>query len=97
MKWFDLMHQISTRGPFVVSKWAIPYLEKAANPHILMISPPLDIKEKWFAPHTAFAISKFVVLGLAGELREKGIAVNTLWPRFELRYRFPVLGALPLG
>jgi citronellol/citronellal dehydrogenase len=85
MKRFDLMHQINTRGTFVVSKWAIAYLEKAANPHILMISPPLDMKEKWFAPHTAYSMAKFgmslVVLGLAGELRPKGIAVNALWPR----------------
>ena len=69
MKRFDLMHQINTRGTFVVSKWAIPYLEEAANPHILMLSPPLDMKEKWFAPHTAYTIAKFgmsmVVLGLA--------------------------------
>ncbi len=85
MKRFDLMHQINTRGTFVVSKWAIPHLQKAANPHILMISPPLDIKEKWFAPHTGYTIAKFgmslVALGLAGELRGRGIAVNTLWPR----------------
>jgi citronellol/citronellal dehydrogenase len=85
MKRFDLMHQINARGTFVVSKWAIPYLEKAANPHILMISPPLDMKEKWFASHTAYSMAKFgmslVVLGLAGELRGKGIAVNALWPR----------------
>jgi citronellol/citronellal dehydrogenase len=85
MKRFDLMQQINTRGTFVVSKWAIRHLEKAANPHILMISPPLDMNEKWFAPHTAYTIAKFgmslVVLGLAGELRPKGIAVNALWPR----------------
>ncbi len=85
MKRFDLMHQINARGTFMVSKWAIGYLEKAANPHILMISPPLDMKEKWFAPHTAYSMAKFgmslVVLGLAGELRGKGIAVNALWPR----------------
>ena len=85
MKRFDLMHQINARGTFVVSKWAIPHLAKAANPHILMISPPLDMKEKWFAPHTAYSMAKFgmslVVLGLAGELRGKGIAVNALWPR----------------
>ena len=85
MRRFDLMHQINARGTFVVSKWAIPYLEKAPNPHILMISPPLDMKEKWFAPHTAYSMAKFgmslVVLGLAGELRPKGIAVNALWPR----------------
>ena len=85
MKRYDLMQQINTRGSFVVSKWAIPHLQKAANPHIMMISPPLDMKEKWFAPHTAYSIAKFgmslVVLGLAGELRNKGIAVNALWPR----------------
>jgi citronellol/citronellal dehydrogenase len=85
MKRFDLMHQINARGTFVVSKWAIPHLEKAANPHILMISPPLDMKEKWFAAHTAYSMAKFgmslVVLGLAGELRGKGVAVNALWPR----------------
>jgi citronellol/citronellal dehydrogenase len=85
MKRFDLMHQVNARGTFVVSKWAIPYLQQAKNPHILMISPPLDMKEKWFAPHTAYSMAKFgmslVVLGLAGELRETGIAVNALWPR----------------
>jgi citronellol/citronellal dehydrogenase len=85
MKRFDLMHQINARGTFVVSKLAIPYLAKAANPHILMMSPPLDMKEKWFAPHTAYSMAKFgmsmVVLGLAGELRPQGIAVNALWPR----------------
>jgi citronellol/citronellal dehydrogenase len=85
MKHFDLMHQINARGTFMVSKWSIGYLERAANPHILMISPPLDMKEKWFAPHTAYSMTKFgmslVVLGLAGELRPKGVAVNALWPR----------------
>jgi citronellol/citronellal dehydrogenase len=85
MRRFDLMHQINARGTFMVSKYAIPHLAKAANPHILMIAPPLDMKEKWFAPHTAYSLAKFgmslVALGLAGELREKGIAVNTLWPR----------------
>src|SRR5262249_328873 len=85
MKRFDLMHQINARGTFVVSKYSIAYLEKAANPHILMTSPPLDMKEKWFAPHTAYSMAKFgmslVVLGLAGELRPQGIAVNALWPR----------------
>jgi len=85
MKRYDLMQQINTRGTFVVSKWAIPHLQKAANPHILMISPPLDLREKWFAGSTAYSIAKYgmslVVLGLAGELRAKGIAVNALWPR----------------
>jgi citronellol/citronellal dehydrogenase len=85
MRRFDLMHQINTRGTFMVSKYAIPHLEKANNPHILMNSPPLDMQEKWFAGSTAYSIAKYgmslVVLGLAGELREKGIAVNALWPR----------------
>jgi citronellol/citronellal dehydrogenase len=87
MKRYDLMQAINTRGTFVVSKYAIPYLEKASNPHILMNSPPLDmnIKEKWFAGTTGYSIAKYgmslVALGLAGELRGKGIAVNALWPR----------------
>ena len=85
MRRFDLMHQINTRGTFMVSKHAIPHLEKAENPHILMNSPPLDMQEKWFAGSTAYSIAKYgmslVVLGLAGELRDKGIAVNALWPR----------------
>ena len=84
MRRFDLMQQINARGTFMVSKYALPYLAKAANPHILMLSPPLDMQEKWFAPHTAYAMAKFgmslVVLGLAGEQRGK-IAVNALWPR----------------
>jgi citronellol/citronellal dehydrogenase len=85
MKRFDLMHQINARGTFMVSKFAVPFLEKSGNPHILMLSPPLDLKEKWFAPNTAYAMAKYgmslVVLGLAGELRPKRIAVNALWPR----------------
>ena len=84
MRRFDLMHQINARGTFMVSKYALPHLLKSANPHILMLSPPLDMQEKWFAPATAYAMAKFgmslVVLGLAGEQRGK-IAVNALWPR----------------
>ena len=85
MKRYDLMHQVNARGTFMVSKYAIPHLEKSMNPHILMLSPPLDMREKWFAPNTAYTMAKFgmsmVVLGFAGELRAKGIAVNALWPR----------------
>jgi citronellol/citronellal dehydrogenase len=84
MKRYDLMQAINTRGTFMVCKYAIPHLEKAANPHILMNSPPLDMKEKWFAGSTGYSIAKFgmslVALGLAGELRGK-VAVNALWPR----------------
>jgi citronellol/citronellal dehydrogenase len=85
MRRFDLMHQINARGTFMVCKYAIPHLQKSANPHVLMNSPPLDMQEKWFAGSTGYSIAKFgmslVVLGLAGELRPKGIAVNALWPR----------------
>jgi citronellol/citronellal dehydrogenase len=85
MRRFDLMHQVNTRGTFMVSKYAVPHLAKAKNPHILMNSPPLDFREKWFAGSTGYSIAKYgmslVALGLAGELRNPGIAVNTLWPR----------------
>jgi citronellol/citronellal dehydrogenase len=85
MKRFDLMHQINTRGAYLTSKLCIPHLAKSANPHILMLSPPLDMKAKWFAPHLAYSLAKFgmslCVLGLAGELKAQGIAVNALWPR----------------
>jgi citronellol/citronellal dehydrogenase len=85
MKRFDLMHQINTRGTFLTSKLCIPYLAKAENPHILMLSPPLDMQAKWFSGHVAYAIAKFgmslCVLGLADELLAEGIAVNALWPR----------------
>jgi citronellol/citronellal dehydrogenase len=85
MKRYDLMHGINARGSFVVSKACIGYLKKAANPHILMLSPPLDMNGKWFAPHVAYSMAKFnmsiIALGLAGELKPDGIAVNTLWPR----------------
>jgi citronellol/citronellal dehydrogenase len=84
MRRFDLMHQINARGTFMVSKYAISHLEKAGNPHILMLSPPLDMKEKWFSGRTGYSMAKFgmslVVLGLAGELRGR-VAVNALWPR----------------
>jgi citronellol/citronellal dehydrogenase len=85
MKRFDLMHQINTRGTFLVSKTCIPYLLKSDNPHILNLSAPLNMEEKWFAPHVAYTMAKFgmsmCVLGMAGEFREQGIAVNALWPR----------------
>src|SRR5436305_13543810 len=85
MRRFDLMHQINTRGTFMVSKHAIPHLEKAENPHILMNSPPLDMQEQWLPGRTDYSIAKYgmslVVLGLAGELRDNGIALDALWPR----------------
>jgi citronellol/citronellal dehydrogenase len=85
MKRFDLMHQINTRGTYACSQACIPHLKKAANPHILNLSPPLNMEARWFAPHVAYTMAKFgmsmCVLGMAEELRGDGIAVNALWPR----------------
>ncbi|MEM9207786.1 MAG: NAD(P)-dependent oxidoreductase [Pseudomonadota bacterium] len=85
IKRFDLMHQVNTRGTFLVSQTCLPHLMQAENPHILNISPPLNMEERWFAPHVAYSIAKYgmslCVLGMAGEFREQGIAVNALWPR----------------
>jgi citronellol/citronellal dehydrogenase len=85
MKRYDLMHGINTRGTFVTSKACIPYLKKAANPHVLNLSPPLNMEERWFAPHVAYTMAKFgmsmCVLGMAGEFRKDGVAFNALWPR----------------
>ena len=85
MRRFDLMHEVNARGTFLVSKTCLPWLSVAENPHILTLSPPLNMLEKWFAPHVAYSMAKFgmsmCVLGMAGEFRERGIAVNALWPR----------------
>src|SRR5271170_2910646 len=85
MKRYDLMHAINTRGTFLVSKTCIPHLKQAANPHVLNLSPPLNMETRWFAPHVAYTMAKFgmsmCVLGMAEELRAQYIAVNALWPR----------------
>ena len=85
MKRFDLMHQVNTRGTFLVTQSCLPYLRQAANPHVLMLSPPLNLEPKWFAPHTAYTIAKYgmslCVLGMSAEFAPLGIAVNALWPR----------------
>ncbi|MEM1348469.1 MAG: NAD(P)-dependent oxidoreductase [Myxococcota bacterium] len=85
MKRYDLMHQINIRGTFMTSKLCLPHLLKSDNPHILNISPPLNMEERWFAPHVAYTMAKFgmsmCVLGMAGEFREHGVGVNALWPR----------------
>ena len=85
MKRFDLMHQVNARGTYLVSTSCLPYLKEAENPHILMLSPPLDMQAKWFAGNVAYAMAKFgmslCVLGMAGELKGKGIGVNAVWPR----------------
>ncbi|MGI8839261.1 MAG: SDR family oxidoreductase [Caulobacteraceae bacterium] len=85
MKRYDLMQQINARGTFLTSKACIPHLKGAANPHVLMLSPPLDMAPRWFAPHVAYTMAKFgmslCVLGMAQEFRVDGIAFNALWPR----------------
>ena len=88
-KRFDLMMGVNTRGTFLTSQACLPYLKKSAqegkNPHILMLSPPLAMKGKWFKPHLAYTMAKYgmsmCVLGLADELKRDGIGVNALWPR----------------
>lgn len=84
MKRFDLMHQINARGTYLCAKLALPHLERAENPHILTLSPPLDMNPKWFSPHLAYTMAKYgmslVTLGLARDLAKAGIAVNSLWP-----------------
>jgi citronellol/citronellal dehydrogenase len=85
MKRFDLMHQVNTRGTFACSQACIPHLARSENPHILVLSPPPSLAPRWFAPHLAYSLAKYgmslCVLGLAEELRDRGIAVNALWPR----------------
>lgn len=85
MKRYDLMHQINGRGTYMVSKYCLPHLKKSENPHILNLSPPLDMSAKWFAGTVAYTIAKYTmsmcVLGMAEEFKEFGIAVNALWPR----------------
>ena len=84
MKRYDLMHSINTRGTFLCSKLCIPHLKKASNPHVLNLSPPLNMETRWFAPHVAYTMAKFgmsmCVLGMAGEFKGQ-IAFNALWPR----------------
>ena len=85
MKRFDLIQSINMRGTFVTSRTAIPYLRRSANPHILSLSPPLDLRPDWFAQHLPYTMSKYgmsmVMLGMAEEFRADGIACNSLWPR----------------
>ena len=84
-KRFDLMHNINIRGTFLVSQHCIPHLKKGNNPHILNLSPPINMDPKWFKKHLAYTISKYsmsmIVIGLAEELKKDKIAVNALWPK----------------
>ena len=85
MKRYDLMNEINARGTYVTSRCCIPHLKRAANPHVLMLSPPLDMSAKWFRGHTAYTMAKFgmsmCVLGMSAEFADEGIAFNALWPR----------------
>jgi len=85
MKRFDLMMGVNVRGTFLCSQACLPHLEKAANPHILTLAPPLNLRARWFAPHLAYSLAKYgmslCVLGMAEEFRGAGIGVNALWPR----------------
>jgi len=85
MKRYDLMNGINARGTYMLGRYCIPHLKKAANPHILTLSPPLDMRAKWFAPHVAYSMAKYgmslCTLGWAEEFRRDGIAANSLWPR----------------
>lgn len=84
-KRFDLMNGINVRGTFLMCQACIPFLAKAQNPHILNLSPPLNMEPKWFANHLAYTISKYgmsmIILGLSEELRQQRIAANALWPK----------------
>ena len=85
MKRYDLMNQVNARGSYLTSKACLPHLKRSANPHVLMLSPPLDMNPRWFKGHVAYTMAKFgmsmCVLGMAEEFREDGIAFNALWPR----------------
>ena len=85
MRRYDLMQQVNTRGTYLTSRACLPHLRQSANPHILTLSPPLDMRPKWFAGHLAYSLSKYgmslCMLGLAEEYRAHGIACNSLWPR----------------
>jgi citronellol/citronellal dehydrogenase len=86
MKRFDLMHQVNARGTFLVAQACLPHLKRSANPHVLVLSPPILLDPKWLAPHVAYTMSKYgmslCVLGMAEEFRKDGVAFNALWPRY---------------
>jgi len=85
MKRYDLMNQINARGTYLCSQKAIPHLKKADNPHILTLSPPLNMDPKWFKHYVAYTMAKYgmsmCVLGMSEEFKDEGIAVNALWPQ----------------
>jgi citronellol/citronellal dehydrogenase len=104
MKRYDLMHQVNARGAFLVSKACLPHLKQAANPHVLMLSPPLDMSPRWFGGHVAYTMAKYgmsmCVLGMAEEFKGEGVAFNALWPRTAIAtaaVEFALAGADAMG
>jgi len=100
MRRFDLMFGVNVRATYACSQAAIPYLQKSQNPHILTLSPPLNMDAKWFKDHVAYTMSKYgmsmCTLGMSEELKDKGIAVNSLWPKttiatMAIKVHFPEL------
>lgn len=85
MKRFDLMFGVNVRGTFLTTQACLPHLLKSANPHVLMLSPPLNMDPRWFGPHVAYTMAKYgmsqCVLGMAEEFKRERIAINALWPR----------------
>ena len=85
MKRFDLMHQVNTRGTYLTSKLCLPHLLQSDNPHILNLSPPLNLNPNWFKDNLAYTMAKYgmslCVLGMAAEFKDQGVGVNALWPR----------------
>jgi citronellol/citronellal dehydrogenase len=89
MKRYDLMQQVNARGAYLCSRVCLPHLLKADNPHVLMLSPPLNLDPRWFRDHVAYTMAKYgmslCVLGMAEEFRDRGVAFNALWPRTLLK------------
>jgi citronellol/citronellal dehydrogenase len=88
-KRFDLMQQVNARATFLCARHCLAHLRKSENPHVLTLAPPISLKEKWFARHAGYTVSKFsmamITFGLAAEFREEGIAFNCLWPQTVIR------------
>ncbi|QPZ38775.1 SDR family oxidoreductase [Paramicrobacterium chengjingii] len=88
-KHYDLMQDVNVRGTFMLSRAALPHLKEAANPHILSLSPPINLDPKWLGAHTGYTMAKYgmsmATLGMAAEFAREGVAANTLWPRTTIK------------
>jgi len=89
MRRFDLMHEVNVRGTYLCSQRCLPHLLRSDNPHILTLSPPLELQPRWFRDHVGYSLAKFgmslCMLGIAEEFRDRGVACNALWPRTLLK------------